>query len=181
MLRALGFDPTNQEIVKLIRNLGNAEQKLDDTKIDFQEFLEIMIEKMVVFLRFCEKIVEKSEKDEDRDIDKAFNLFADEEKGHITFASLKRVVEDLGIFAEFTPLISIKSFKIEENMTDEQIWQLVYGANSKDIESLEEKDEKKLDPSMKKAAEIKENTEEFVTKEQFIRILKRYLNEEKKK
>lgn len=48
MLRALGFDPTNQEIVKLIRNLGNGEQKFDVTKIDFQEFLEIMIEKMVL-------------------------------------------------------------------------------------------------------------------------------------
>lgn len=66
-------------------------------------------------------------------------------------------------------------------MTDEQIWQLVYGANSKDVETLEEKDEKKLEPSMKKLAEQKENVEEFVTKDQFIRILKRDLNEEKKK
>ena len=79
--------------------MGNSEQKFDDTKIDFQEFLEIMIEKMVFFIFFAfiiPNLIKKSEKDEDRDIDKAFNLFADEEKGHITFASLKRVVEDLG-------------------------------------------------------------------------------------
>ena len=47
VLRALGFDPTNEEIVKLIRNLGSGDQKFDIKKIDFQEFLEIMIIKMV--------------------------------------------------------------------------------------------------------------------------------------
>lgn len=46
MLRALGFDPTKEEIVKLIRDLGKGETKFDTTKIDFQEFLEIMIVKM---------------------------------------------------------------------------------------------------------------------------------------
>lgn len=66
-------------------------------------------------------------------------------------------------------------------MTDEQIWQLIYGANSKDVETLDEKDEKKLDPNMKNAFEQKENIEEFVTKEQFMKILNRDLNEEKKK
>ena len=40
-------------------------------------------------------------------------------------------------------------------MTDEQIWQLIYGANSKDVETLEDKDEKKLDPTMKKMVEQK--------------------------
>ena len=41
MLRALGFDPTKEEIVKLIRDLGKGETKFDTTKIDFQEFLEM--------------------------------------------------------------------------------------------------------------------------------------------
>ena len=66
-------------------------------------------------------------------------------------------------------------------MTDEQIWQLIYGANSKDVQTLEDKDEKKLDPTVKKLVEQKENVEEFVTKEQFNRILNKDLNEEKKK
>ena len=67
MLRALGFDPTNEEIVDLIKNLGRSEGKIDTQKIDFQEFLEIMIVKM-------------SEKDTGSDIDKAFTLFEDKEK-----------------------------------------------------------------------------------------------------
>ena len=66
-------------------------------------------------------------------------------------------------------------------MTDEQIWQLIYGANCKDVETLDDKDEKKLDPNLKNIFEQKENVEEFVTKEQFIRILTRDLNDEKKK
>ena len=37
----------------------------------------------------------QSQKDLTDDIDKAYNLFVDEEKGLITFASLKREVEDL--------------------------------------------------------------------------------------
>ena len=48
VLRELGFDPLiNEEIVKLIRNLGSWDQKFDVKKIDFQEFFEIMIIKMV--------------------------------------------------------------------------------------------------------------------------------------
>ena len=43
----------------------------------------------------------KSEKDSEEDIKKAFKLFIDDttdgEKEKITFASLKRVVEDLGL------------------------------------------------------------------------------------
>jgi Ca2+-binding EF-hand superfamily protein len=64
VLRALGFDPTSEEIVKLIRDLGKGDQKFDSTRIDFQEFLEIMIVKM-------------SQKDSLDDIKKAFNLFKD--------------------------------------------------------------------------------------------------------
>ena len=48
VLRALGFDPSTDEISNLIRDLGNGKEnaKFDETKIDFQEFLEIMIVKM---------------------------------------------------------------------------------------------------------------------------------------
>ena len=67
VLRALGFDPSNEEIVKLIKDLGRSEGKIDTQKIDFQEFLEIMIVKM-------------SQKDTGSDIDKAFTLFEDKEK-----------------------------------------------------------------------------------------------------
>jgi len=38
VLRALGFDPSNEEISNLIRDLGNGKEyaKFDETKIDFQ-------------------------------------------------------------------------------------------------------------------------------------------------
>lgn len=38
VLRALGFDPSNEEISNLLRDLGNGKEntKFDETKIDFQ-------------------------------------------------------------------------------------------------------------------------------------------------
>ena len=79
----IGFDPKNQEIVDLIRDLGKGDTDYDQTSIDFQEFLEIMIQKM-------------SQPDTVDDIDKAFNLFVDGDKNQITFNSLKKVVKELG-------------------------------------------------------------------------------------
>ena len=64
-------------------------------------------------------------------------------------------------------------------MTDQQIMQLILGANNKDFESFEEKDEKKNE-HIKKAAEQKDQQEMIVTKIDFKRILRRDLNEEKK-
>lgn len=95
VLRALGFDPSNEEISNLIRDLGNGKEnaKFDETKIDFQEFLEIMIVKM-------------SQKDSNEDIQKAYRLFVDEGRDPrvITKRSLTKVVEDL-----------------EEDLTEQQI------------------------------------------------------------
>ena len=86
VLRALGFDPSNEEISNLIRDLGNGKEtaKFDETKIDFQEFLEIMIVKM-------------SQKDSTEDIQKAYKLFVDDSHhaNVITKGSLTQVVRDL--------------------------------------------------------------------------------------
>ena len=131
----------------------------------------------------------KSQKDLTDDIDKAYNLFVDEEKGLITFASLKREVEDLiseelgKSFFNLNPFFFLNLFflKQEEPMTDQQIWQLILGANNKDLDTVEEKEEKKPEGGMKKASDVKEPQEMTVDKEKFIRILSRDLNEEKKK
>ena len=63
-----------------------------------------------------------SQKDEKNDITKAYKLFVDEETDPkvITVKSLSKVVQDL-----------------EEDLTEQQIEQLIYGANNK---SIEEKD-----------------------------------------
>ena len=82
----MGFDPSTEEISNLIRDLGNGKEnaKFDETKIDFQEFLEIMIVKM-------------SQKDSNEDIQKAYKLFVDESTNPrvITKNSLAKVVQDL--------------------------------------------------------------------------------------
>ncbi|EAR87875.1 EF hand protein (macronuclear) [Tetrahymena thermophila SB210] len=142
VLRALGFDPTKEEIVKLIKELGKGEKQYDTQRIDFQEFLNIMMVKM-------------NQKDSQEDIQKAYNLFVDKQKGVITMESLKKVVYDL-----------------EENMTDQQILQLIKGAN-KNLDYSDSDEANKGD---------KKNDEDpVVTKEQFIKILSRDLNEEKRK
>ncbi|KAL4476169.1 hypothetical protein ABPG74_009902 [Tetrahymena malaccensis] len=142
VLRALGFDPTKEEIVKLIKELGKGEKQYDTQRIDFQEFLNIMMVKM-------------NQKDSQEDIQKAYNLFVDKQKQVITMESLKKVVYDL-----------------EENMTDQQILQLIKGAN-KNLDYSDSDEANKGD---------KKNDEDpVVTKEQFIKILSRDLNEEKRK
>lgn len=148
VLRALGFDPTNDEISKLIKDLRHEEVKQDLSKIDFQQFLEIMIVKM-------------SQKDQQEDIDKAYNLFIDPKQGKVTFDSLKQVVEDL-----------------EEDMTDEEIYELMLGANNKILEKLGLKE----DPNAKKNVDqtLKDRTSITVDKDSFIRVLTRDINEDKK-
>ena len=47
MLRALDFDPKPEEINKLLREIGKENKNYDESNIDFQEFLEIMVIKMV--------------------------------------------------------------------------------------------------------------------------------------
>lgn len=82
VLRALGFDPTKDDIEKLKEDIGKSNKQKDQEKIDFQEFLEIMILKM-------------SQKDSIDDIDKAYKLFCDSRTNTITKESLKKVVVDL--------------------------------------------------------------------------------------
>lgn len=49
VLRALGFDPSQEEIVNLIKEFENDKSEIlsqESWKIDFQRFLEIIIYKM---------------------------------------------------------------------------------------------------------------------------------------
>ena len=68
--------------------------------IDFQEFLEMMTNKM-------------SEKDSREEILKAFRLFDDDNTGTITLRNLRRVARELG-----------------ETMTDEELQEMVDRADS---------------------------------------------------
>merc|ERR1719188_1108988 len=90
-MRALGFEPKKEEIKKMIADID----KDDSGTIDFNEFLEMMTQKM-------------SEKDSKEEILKAFRLFDDDETGFITLKNLRRVAKDIG-----------------ENMGDEELQEMI--------------------------------------------------------
>ncbi|XP_011501553.1 PREDICTED: caltractin-like [Ceratosolen solmsi marchali] len=78
-IRALGIEPTREEIRKLTANVDPDGLG----KISFEEFLDLMSSKMA----------EKDSKDE---VLKAFRLFDDDHTGKISFKNLKRVAKELG-------------------------------------------------------------------------------------
>eukprot|EP00493_Phyllostaurus_siculus_P006146 UN06204 len=90
-MRALGFEPKKEEIRKMIDDID----KDGSGAIDFNEFLEMMTQKM-------------SEKDSKEEILKAFRLFDDDETGFITLKNLRRVAKDIG-----------------ENMSDEELQEMI--------------------------------------------------------
>ena len=106
-MRALGFEPTKEDIMQLIRDTeppgADKDQKeKEKNKIDFSQFLEIMIKKM-------------SEKDSPEEIASGFELFDCNKDGFITFEDLKKVAEEL-----------------KEEMTDEEIEEMLRSASKKE-------------------------------------------------
>ncbi|XP_026479425.1 caltractin-like [Ctenocephalides felis] len=81
-IRALGYEPTNEEMMKM-----TAEVEKDGTgKLDFPEFQELLKRKIM-------------EPDNREDILKSFRLFDDDETGRITLENMQRVAEELGVDA----------------------------------------------------------------------------------
>jgi centrin-1 len=78
-MRALGFEPSTEEVRKLISQVD----KDGSGTVNFNEFLAIMTTKM-------------GERDSREEIIKAFRLFDDDETGKISFRNLKRVAMELG-------------------------------------------------------------------------------------
>jgi centrin-1 len=108
-LRALGFEPAKEEIKRLVSDLdanGTGKEKDKDggqVTIDFNAFLEIMTTKM-------------SEKDSPEELEKAFTLFSKNSHDQIiSFEDLKDVALELG-----------------ENMSDDELKEMIYEANRKD-------------------------------------------------
>merc|ERR1712166_241497 len=97
-LRALGFEPSKDEIKKLIGDFD----KDGSGRIDFHEFLDIMITKM-------------SERDTPAGLENAFVLFDTDGDGQISFEDLKAVATELG-----------------EDMTDEELREMIAGGNKGD-------------------------------------------------
>merc|ERR1719240_2309166 len=78
-MRALGFEPKQEEIDKMVRDVD------DDVSgsVDFPEFLDMM----------AHKILNRGPVEE---INKAFKLFYDDNPGKVTFKNLKREAKELG-------------------------------------------------------------------------------------
>jgi centrin-1 len=87
ILRSLGFDPSNEELEKLVENRNKKEEEKDS--IDFQEFMDIMLS----------KIEEKLSMD---DIKYAFNKIStikkksQENEKYITSEDLAEMTKELG-------------------------------------------------------------------------------------
>ncbi|GBE59708.1 centrin [Babesia ovata] len=78
-MRALGFDVKKQEVLQLMAKYDTMETGY----IDFEAFKEIMVKKI-------------SERDPMEEINRAFELFDEDNKGKISFKDLKRVSKELG-------------------------------------------------------------------------------------
>merc|ERR1711935_428979 len=78
-MRSLGFEIKNEELKKMVSDIGGD----GNGTIEFAEFLEMMTGKM-------------GEKDSREDIEKVFKLFDDDNTNKISFRNLARVAEELG-------------------------------------------------------------------------------------
>ncbi|KAH0795196.1 centrin [Histomonas meleagridis] len=78
-MKALGFDPTKEEIRRMINDVDTERTG----SISFAQFLQMMTKKM-------------QERNPEDEIRKAFRLFDDDNTGKITFKNLKRVSIELG-------------------------------------------------------------------------------------
>lgn len=96
VLRALGFEPRKEQVKQMIASVEGAS---DTGMIDFNEFLELLLQKM-------------SEKDTKEDAMRAFRQFDLDHQGRISFANLQAVARELG-----------------ETMTDEEISEMITAAD----------------------------------------------------
>ncbi|KAM6427483.1 centrin-1-like isoform 1-T2 [Liasis olivaceus] len=78
-IRALGFDPTKEELRRIVAEVD----KEGSGKIGFDAFYSVMAHKM-------------SETDPKEEILKAFKLFVDKDRGRITFKNLKQIASEIG-------------------------------------------------------------------------------------
>merc|ERR1719421_532774 len=76
-MRALGFEPKQEEIDKMVRDVDDD----GSGSVDFPEFLDMMAHKIL-------------NRDPIEEINKAFKLFDDDNTGKVTFKNLKRLTDE---------------------------------------------------------------------------------------
>merc|ERR1719240_1951638 len=78
-MRALGFEPKQEEIDKMVRDVDDD----GSGSVDFPEFLDMMAYKIL-------------NRDPIEEINKTFKLLDDDNTGKVTFKNLPRVAQELG-------------------------------------------------------------------------------------
>ncbi|OHT11278.1 Caltractin [Tritrichomonas foetus] len=78
-LRALGFEPTKDELRRMITDVD----KKGDGQLDFPQFMEAIVKKI-------------SEPDHDEEIEKSFHLFDNNGDGYLDITDLKYVADLIG-------------------------------------------------------------------------------------
>merc|ERR1712007_419176 len=78
-MRALGFEPKQEEFDKMVRDVDGD----GSGSVDYPEFLDMMAHEIL-------------NRDPVEEINKAFKLFDDDNTGRVTFKNLKRVAKELG-------------------------------------------------------------------------------------
>ena len=76
-MKALGFDPKNEEVGRILEHVGNKGKNV----YGFEEFVELMIE--------------KPNKDPKVEMEKAFKILCEDGKDRITLKSLKKICGEL--------------------------------------------------------------------------------------
>ena len=105
-MRALGFEPKKEEIRKLLNDVDKAGEGV----IKFDDFLDIMTQKML-------------ERDPIEEMKKAFHLICEEGHDKITLKSLQKVAKELG-----------------ENMTVEELQEMIEEADRDGDGEIKEED-----------------------------------------
>ncbi len=157
VLCALGFELSNEDILRLIRSLEDEEAAEDiDIKIDFQKFLQIIMLKI-------------SEKETDDNLKKSFGLFEDIEKRG------KFVKDGQSQFISKASLLEVVR-SLDEEMTEEEVEELIIRAiNKNELLKMgeitnDEKDDKR----------DFESVENMVTCKDFMKILNEEFNDNNK-
>ena len=92
-MKALGFDPKNEEVGRILEQVGNKGKN----PYGFEDFVDLMIE--------------KPNKDPKVEMEKAFKILCEDGKDKITLKSLKKICSYINGIYQLNSTINLKSIQ----------------------------------------------------------------------